>query len=130
MYKYFSLVLIVFALVACKTTQSVSTDSNSANEQSKDYYVLKRGECVDLSFITNASLGMAWYWKNSDEVTIVDSTNISYHQENPKLIGSSSTMLWTFCGNTKGTDTLLFQYCPVYDQKNASKERKVVIFVR
>lgn len=121
----FILSFAFFLLFACKTVLPEQPTNTTG-----DNYTVKKGDCFDITFTANASLGMAWFWKNKDAVTIVDSTNVRYHQQHPELIGSSSTLFWTFRGMERGTDTLLFEFCPVYEQQTMVKQRKVVVTVK
>ena len=129
MNKYIAIIGGLLFLFGCKTAKE-SPPITEKNGNTQDCYTIIKGDCVEVSFIGNASLGMAWYWKNKEQVTVVDSSNVRYFQENPELIGSSSTLCWTFCAKHSGTDTLVFEFCPIYDQQKMIKQRKVVVSVQ
>lgn len=120
---YISLLLLL--MVGCKSQkQMVSIDTKT------DEAVLKKGQSIEIEFITNASTGYWWKWNNKEEITIVDSVDNRYESKAPAgMVGASAHRFWKFQAVEKGTQTLKFIYTRA-EKDPVIKTRDVIITVK
>lgn len=118
--------LIIALLVGCKSTEKVAK-----NDPNGETFMIKTGETFEVHFLSNASLGTKWIWKNKESVAIVDSVGLRYEQKSPEgMVGAASDMFYKFEGVKSGTDTLEFWSCRVWEIDTPLKVVKKVVKVK
>lgn len=126
MKKLFFLSLLLIVLTSCKVSQNSRSIDPKGN-----YFEVKEGKTFEIQFTTNASLGYAWMWENEKAVSIVESLDSRYVDNNPPgIVGASVQRFWNFRGKEKGTDTLRFNYCRANDPSTSIETRAVVVKVK
>ena len=100
----FSAIICLF--FGCKSQQKLVAVDKETNE-----VALKKGQSVEIEFITNASTGYWWQLINEEEINVVKSVGDRYTSDAPKgMVGASSHRFWKFEAVKKGTQTLHFAY--------------------
>jgi len=68
------------------------------------------GETFKVDFEANWSTGYHWVWKNRDNITVADTTDLEFIPDDPGVEGSPGTEVWSFIAKQKGDQVLRFAY--------------------
>lgn len=104
---------------------------NKPNYQDiKADYEIEMNEQFQLNLVSNPSTGFKWKWINKQEVTVVDSVDYQYIEEDSNMIGCAGKETWTFKGVKKGVDTIKLEYRRPWEKQVSAKTKVIVVRVK
>lgn len=120
------LLTAVILMGSCNSSRNLTQ-----NLPESDCFEIKKGDTFEIKFVTNASTGYTWVWSNNEAVQVVDSVGDRYvNNAPPGVAGASVNRYWAFQGVKKGTDTLKFEYCRLFQPNSTIKTRNVIVKVK
>lgn len=93
-------------------------------------YEIEMNEQFQLNLVSNPSTGFKWKWINKQEVTVVDSVDYQYIEEDSNMIGCAGKETWTFKGVKKGVDTIKLEYRRPWEKQVSAKTKVIVVRVK